>query len=60
MDNYVGQPSPRKIIDIYREIVSEIVKLSPDFQRKFVWNDKHKESFLETILKKYPFPEVPS
>lgn len=58
MDNYVGQPSPRKIIDIYREIVSEIVKLSPDFQRKFVWNDKHKESFLETILKKYPFPEV--
>lgn len=58
MDNYVGQPSPRKIIDIYREIVSGIVKLSPDFQRKFVWNDKHKESFLETILKKYPFPEV--
>lgn len=32
--------------------------LQPSFQRKLVWNDKHKEDFLETILLKLPFPEV--
>ena len=58
MSIYIGQPSTRKIIDLYGEISSGVTKLQPDFQRKFVWNDKHKEAFLETILCKYPFPEI--
>ena len=32
--------------------------LQPSFQRKLVWNNKHKENFLETVLLNYPFPEV--
>lgn len=32
--------------------------LQPNFQRNLVWNDKHKESFIDTILKGYPFPEI--
>lgn len=32
--------------------------LQPDFQRNLVWNDKHKESFIDTILKGFPFPEI--
>jgi hypothetical protein len=30
----------------------------PDFQRRLVWNNKDKSSFLETVLLNYPFPEV--
>ena len=32
--------------------------LQPEFQRNLVWNDKHKESFIDTILKGFPFPEI--
>jgi len=32
--------------------------LQPEFQRNLVWNEKHKESFIDTILKGYPFPEI--
>ncbi len=30
----------------------------PDFQRRLVWNNKDKSSFLDTVLLNYPFPEV--
>ncbi len=30
----------------------------PDFQRRLVWNNKDKSSFLGTVLLNYPFPEV--
>jgi len=32
--------------------------LRPRFQRKLVWNDQHKENFIETILRGLPFPEI--
>lgn len=58
MADYIGQPSPRRIIDLYNDITNGTTKLQPDFQRKLVWSDKHKEAFLDTILNKYPFPEI--
>ncbi len=30
----------------------------PEFQRRLVWTNRHKEKFLETVLMEYPFPEI--
>ena len=30
----------------------------PEFQRRLVWADKHKNSFIQTVLMGYPFPEI--
>jgi len=46
------------IADIYQSIQSGRLVLAPDFQRKFVWTHDHQESFLDTILNGYPFPEI--
>lgn len=58
MADFNGITGNENIIDLYNAIKSGRYKLSPDFQRKLVWNDKHKESFIETILKGFPFPEI--
>ncbi len=50
--------SNETILNIYNQIQDEIIKLKPDFQRKLVWNDTHKENFIDTILNNYPFPEI--
>lgn len=46
------------IIDIFNKIKKEELKTRPFYQRRLVWTMKDKESFVETILKGYPFPEV--
>lgn len=30
----------------------------PEFQRRLVWANKHKQEFLKTVLMEYPFPEI--
>lgn len=30
----------------------------PEFQRRLVWTNRHKEEFLQTVLMEYPFPEI--
>ena len=30
----------------------------PEFQRRLVWTNRHKESFINTVLMGYPFPEI--
>ena len=30
----------------------------PEFQRRLVWTNKHKQDFVKTVLLKYPFPEI--
>lgn len=50
--------SNEKILNIYNQIKSGIINLAPEFQRKLVWNDNHKENFIDTILQGYPFPEI--
>lgn len=50
--------SNETILNIYNGIKSGIYNLAPDFQRKLVWNDLHKENFIDTILKGFPFPEI--
>mgnify|MGYP004650031277 CR=1 FL=1 len=50
--------SNETILNIYNQIKDNVIKLKPDFQRKLVWNDTHKENFIDTILNNYPFPEI--
>lgn len=50
--------SNESILNIYNQIKDGVIKLKPDFQRKLVWNDTHKENFIDTILNDYPFPEI--
>lgn len=30
----------------------------PEFQRRLVWTNKHKQEFVRTVLLEYPFPEI--
>ncbi len=30
----------------------------PDFQRRLVWSQKHKNAFIRTVIEGYPFPEI--
>lgn len=30
----------------------------PEFQRRLVWSQKHKNAFIDTVLLGYPFPEI--
>lgn len=46
------------IADVYQLVEQGKLILQPDFQRKFVWTTEHQESFIETILKGLPFPEI--
>ena len=56
--NKMGVASNKKIIELYNMMLKETLILQPSFQRKLVWNNAHKENFLETILSELPFPEV--
>ncbi len=53
-----SNPSNKKISELYRRIKESSLIPQPEFQRKFVWTHEHKESFIETILKGLPFPEI--
>ena len=48
----------KKIVQLYNDMEQKVLILSPSFQRNLVWNNTHKEKFIETILKGLPFPEV--
>jgi len=56
--NHIGTADNEKLIDLYNHLKNGLLELRPSFQRRLVWNDKHKERFLETILKGFPFPEI--
>jgi hypothetical protein len=48
----------KKTIELFNMMKEGTLVLQPSFQRNLVWNNKHKERFIETILHGYPFPEV--
>ena len=50
--------SNKKIVELYNMMKTGELVLHPDFQRKLVWNNRHKENFIETILRGFPFPEI--
>ena len=54
----LGIATNMKLLDIFNMMKDGSLILRPRFQRKLVWNNKHKENFIETILLKLPFPEI--
>ncbi|MCC5653184.1 DUF262 domain-containing protein [Nostoc sp. XA013] len=53
-----GIATNKKVLDLFNMMKTGTLILAPSFQRKLVWNDAHKEKFIETILLKLPFPEI--
>ena len=59
MTQYIpAAPTSKKISDLVDLIKRERIILQPEFQRNLVWTAKHKEAFIDTILKGLPFPEI--
>lgn len=56
--SYIGVANTEELINIFNKMKEGQLILRPAFQRNLVWSDKHKENFIETILKGYPFPEI--
>lgn len=56
--NQLGNATNKKLLDIFNMMKDGSLILRPRFQRKLVWNDKHKENFIQTILMGLPFPEI--
>jgi len=54
----IGIATNSKVINLFNMMKEGSLILKPSFQRNLVWNDKHKENFIDTILKGFPFPEV--
>jgi uncharacterized protein with ParB-like and HNH nuclease domain len=48
----------RKIRVLLTSITNGTLLPRPDFQRRLVWSNKHKNSFIETVLMGFPFPEI--
>ncbi|UII81592.1 DUF262 domain-containing protein [Flagellimonas sp. CMM7] len=56
--NNIGSADNEKLLDLFNDLENETLILRPSFQRNLVWNNSHKESFLDTILRGFPFPEI--
>ncbi|MEQ9670567.1 DUF262 domain-containing protein [Coleofasciculus sp. G2-EDA-02] len=53
-----GIATNKKLLELFNMMKNGSLILAPSFQRKLVWNDSHKEKFIETILLGLPFPEI--
>ncbi|MBD1834929.1 DUF262 domain-containing protein [Cyanobacteria bacterium FACHB-472] len=54
----IGIATNKKLLELFNMMKNSSLILKPSFQRKLVWNDTHKEDFIETILLGLPFPEI--
>ena len=51
-------PTSRKIGDLLTDMREKTLIPNPEFQRRLVWSNKHKNAFIKTVLGGYPFPEI--
>lgn len=56
--NNIGTADNEKLLDLYNHLKNGTLVLRPTFQRNLVWNNSHKEKFIDTILRGFPFPEI--
>ncbi len=54
----LGIATNKTVLELFNMMKDGSLILRPRFQRKLVWNNNHKENFIETILMKLPFPEI--
>lgn len=48
----------RKIRELLIAVQNGTLKINPAFQRRLVWKNRDKCSFIQTVLDGYPFPEI--
>jgi hypothetical protein len=48
----------RKIRVLLKAIREKTLIPQPEFQRRLVWSNRHKQAFLDTVVQGYPFPEI--
>lgn len=48
----------RKVRLLMKALLDETLIPRPEFQRRLVWSNRHKNAFIETVLLGYPFPEI--
>lgn len=48
----------KKIRDLVTAINNETLIPQPEFQRRLVWTNRHKQLFIKTVLEGLPFPEI--
>lgn len=48
----------KKLNSIFQSLQNGTLELHPEFQRRLVWTEKHKNALIRTVLEKYPFPEI--
>src|SRR5438046_341748 len=48
----------RKVRVLITALRDGVLVPRPEFQRRLVWSNRHKQAFLDTVLKGYPFPEI--
>jgi len=47
-----------RVKKLIRDVEENRLEVKSFFQRRQVWTDRDKEFFIDTVLKKYPFPEI--
>lgn len=50
--------SNRRLRQLLTDIANNKLIPRPDFQRRLVWTNKEKLSFIRTVLSEFPFPEI--
>lgn len=48
----------RKLRILLTDIKTKKLIPRPEFQRRLVWANKHKQEFIKTVLLEFPFPEI--
>jgi uncharacterized protein DUF262 len=56
LDQLLIRSEPRAIADVLRRIERKAIKLTPDFERDFVWDDKRQSRLIESVLMRIPLP----
>jgi len=46
------------VFGLYRKILQGKVKMDPEFQRNFVWKNKQKSQFIESLIINIPLPPI--
>jgi uncharacterized protein with ParB-like and HNH nuclease domain len=50
--------SSKRLGDLLTDVEEKRLIVRPQFQRRLVWNNVVKDKFLDTVLNRYPFPEI--
>jgi hypothetical protein len=56
LDTLLIRSEPRAIADVIRRIEKNVIKLDPDFEREFTWEDGRQSRLVESVLMRIPLP----